>query len=93
LLAYLVFAMIIPVAEEILFRGYLFGAVKRGLSDTYAVVITAFCFAIVHAQLLYFVPLFTMGLALGWLRLKTRSLRVPMLMHAFNNWLALVHVS
>jgi membrane protease YdiL (CAAX protease family) len=92
-LAYIVFAMVIPVAEEILFRGYLFGAVKRSLSDGYTVIITAFAFALFHGQPLHFVPLLTIGLALGWLRLKTRSLRVPMLMHAFNNWVALLHVA
>ena len=91
-LAYIVFAVVIPVAEEILFRGYLFGAVKRSLSDVYAVGITAFAFALFHAQPLHFIPLLIIGLALGWLRLRTRSLRVPMLMHAFNNWIALVHV-
>ncbi len=56
-------------------------------------VITAFCFALAHFQAFYFVPLFAMGLALGWLRLQTRSLRVPMLMHAFNNWIALLHAT
>jgi membrane protease YdiL (CAAX protease family) len=92
-LAYIMIAVVIPVAEEILFRGYLFGAVRRASSDAVAVVVTAFCFSLFHLQLFYFVPLFVMGLVLGWLRLQTRSLRVPILMHAFNNWVVLVHMS
>ena len=86
-------ALIIPAAEEIMFRGYLFGALRRRFSGAVVVVLTALAFSFVHFQALYFVPLFGFGLVLGWVRLRTDSLRLPLLLHAFNNGLFLVLTS
>lgn len=88
-LAYLSIALLMPMAEEILFRSYLFEALRRRFSGGVTVGLTAFAFALCHFQANYFIPLFVMGLAVGWLKLKTDSLRLPVLLHVLNNGLAL----
>ena len=84
-LAYACIAFALPLTEEILFRGYLFEALKRRFPDAVVVILTAFGYSLVHFQGLYFAPLFGFGLVQGWLRLKTGSLRLPVLLHILNN--------
>jgi hypothetical protein len=78
-----------PVAEEIIFRSYLFDALRQRFSGKIVVIITALAFSLLHFQWLYFVPLFGFGLILGWVRLKTDFLRLPVFLHAMNNGLLL----
>lgn len=87
--AYACIGCILPAAEEIIFRYYLFDALRRRFSGKIVVVITALAFSLVHFQRLYFLPLFGFGFVLGWVRLKTGSLRLPILLHGFNNCLFL----
>jgi len=86
-------ALVLPVAEEILFRGYLFDALRKRFSGMTVVIVTALAFSLVHLQLSYFPLLFGMGLALGWAKLKVGSLRLPILLHAMNNGLVLAFAS
>ena len=86
-------AIALPVAEEILFRGYLFEALRRRFSGMTVVILTGAAFSIIHFQLLYFVPLFGFGFALGWIRLRTHSMRLTVLLHVFNNGLFLILAS
>jgi len=92
-LAFACVALALPLAEEVLFRGYLFEALKRYLPDAPVVILTAFGFAFVHFQGIYFAPLFGFGLVQGWVRLKTGSLRLPVLLHVLNNGLFLAMAS
>jgi len=93
ILAFACIALALPLAEEILFRGYFFEALKKRMPDTLVVITTAFGFALVHFQGLYFAPLFGFGLVQGWVRLKTGSLRLPVLLHVLNNGLFLAVAS
>jgi hypothetical protein len=92
-LTYACVAVALPMAEEILFRGYLFDALKRRCPDALVIIVTAFAFALVHLQGLYFAPLFGFGLIQGWVKLRTGSLRLPVLLHMLNNGLFLALAS
>ena len=89
-LAWVTVAMAIPVIEEILFRGLLFGAFQKWWGVTGAIPASAFLFACIHLQLFGFLQLFCLGLILGWSRLKSGSLGLPVLIHALNNSLVMV---
>jgi membrane protease YdiL (CAAX protease family) len=89
-LAWVTVAMAIPVIEEILFRGLLFGAFQKWWGVTGAIPASAFLFACIHLQLFGFFQLFFVGLILGWARSKSGSLGLPVLIHALNNSLATV---
>ena len=75
-----------PVAEELAFRGLLQGALlRRGLSPTVAVVLTAAAFAAYHLEPDRFVILLVIGLALGTVRRVTGSTPASMVAHVTNN--------
>jgi membrane protease YdiL (CAAX protease family)/Flp pilus assembly protein TadD len=89
-LAWVTVAMAIPVIEEILFRGLLFGAFQKWWGMTGAIPASAFLFACIHLQLFGFLQLFCLGLILGWARSRSGSLGLPVFIHALNNSLVMV---
>ena len=79
-----------PMAEEVLFRGLLFGVLQRWLSARWTILLTAMLFALIHVQAIYFLPIFLVGVLCGWSRHKSGSLAVPMMLHVLNNGISLV---
>lgn len=75
-----------PLVEELFFRGLFLRALqKRGLPDWAAVVGSAAVFGAVHFQLLQFVGLFTIGLVLAVMAVRTGRLGMSIATHmAFN---------
>ena len=88
-LAVLVAVILGPMAEEVLFRGLLFGALQKWLSTGWTILTTAIVFAAWHIDFLYFVPLFAMGLLFGWVRNKTGSVWISAVVHALTSALIL----
>lgn len=83
---------IAPFCEEIFFRGFVFTGLLRDLSPLWAVLISAALFAVAHADPSSFVPLFAIGLGLGFLRWRTGSTWASMCLHILNNLLASVDI-
>jgi membrane protease YdiL (CAAX protease family) len=83
----LLFSLIVaPLAEELFFRGLLLQAVWRWLRRAWpAVIISAVAFGFVHGQPQDIVPLCTLGLVLGYLRLRSGSLAACVVCHALFN--------
>ncbi len=78
-----------PVLEEMLFRGIIQrGLVNRGLAPWKAVLLSSFVFGAVHGYPWQFVGGFILGLVLGIVYYKTKSLTHSILLHAFNNLIA-----
>ncbi len=79
-----------PLAEEFIFRFFLYGVLRRYAGRAVALVVSALLFAGVHAHLPSFAPLFVLGacftLAYEW----SGSLLVSMSMHAIFNSLTLL---
>jgi uncharacterized protein len=79
-------ALAVPIAEEVIFRGALFSALRNSwFGKTGAVVLSAATWALVHAfaaPWLFVFIIFIMGLALGWLLLRFGSLTVTIVCHA-----------
>ncbi len=89
LLAALKSALLVPVLEELFFRGYLLHALER-FGQPRAAAVSALCFALVHmggkgGTALACVMYAAMGLLLAALTLHTRSLLAPVLVHAIYN--------
>ena len=78
-----------PMFEEIFFRGFLF----KGLENSFlgghgAVFISSFLFAAIHLQYDQTIMLFIllpMAILLGYSRLMSKSLVLPILLHSINN--------
>jgi membrane protease YdiL (CAAX protease family) len=85
-----------PAFEEVLFRGFLFsGFCQSKVGPIGAIVITSIVFAALHVQYdIYSMgQILVLGIVLGVVRLKTRSLWAPLLMHAANNMVAMIVVA
>ena len=74
-----------PVAEEVIFRGYIYPLVKRYSEGWFAAIFSASLFAAVHMNLLGFPLFFIIGLAMVLLYEKTGSIWPCIICHmAFN---------
>lgn len=74
-----------PLIEECLFRGALFGTLRRHHHAALVVISTASLFALVHLQPQLFLPIGMVGAALAFLRHASGSMWPGVLMHmAFN---------
>lgn len=83
-----------PIAEELLFRGILYPALKQRFRRPLALAVTSLIFAALHANAATFVPLTAFAVALGLLYDRTRNLLAPIAAHAvFNagNVVLLIH--
>jgi membrane protease YdiL (CAAX protease family) len=74
-----------PVAEEIIFRGFLYPTAKRYLGSFAAVALTSVLFAVLHGHPPSIPALVTLAVCLTLAYEKTGSLIVPMAMHALFN--------
>jgi membrane protease YdiL (CAAX protease family) len=78
--------VVAPLGEELLFRGLVLGAVWRLTGRAWlSVVISGVLFGAIHGQPQDILPLCTMGVILGYVRLRTRSLVPPITAHALFN--------
>jgi membrane protease YdiL (CAAX protease family) len=77
--------LLAPVAEEILFRGILYPAVKQAGFPRLALWSTALLFAAVHLNAVTFVPLMVLAIVLTALYERTDNLLAPILAHAVFN--------
>lgn len=89
-----VIAVLVPVAEEMVFRG----AILRTLlsHDTLAkhhwlaIAFSALLFAVAHGNMAQIPHAFLMGLLLGWMYYRTRSLVPGLVVHFVNNSVAFI---
>ncbi|MBL0388527.1 CPBP family intramembrane metalloprotease [Tumebacillus sp. ITR2] len=88
LLPMLATSIIAPVGEELLFRGVLQSTVTVKWGNMAGIFISALLFALVHADVVLFLPIFAMGLLFGVLRRVSGSLWAPIWLHALNNFYA-----
>jgi membrane protease YdiL (CAAX protease family) len=82
--------LLAPVAEEILFRGILYPAVKQAGFPRLALWGTTLLFAAVHMNMVTFVPLAVLALVLTALYERTNNLLAPIAAHALFNALNFV---
>ena len=97
----LVFASLVilpPIAEEIMFRGFLFSSLRQKLRLRYAVILTSLLFGIAHLQFGNGAPLlwvaaldtFTLSCVLSVMREKSGSLWPSIYLHVLKNGVAFI---
>ncbi len=79
--------VIAPIAEELFFRGLLLQTIWRYLGNAWlAIVLSGVAFGVIHHQQPQDVlPLVTMGVILGYVRVRYRSLTACVAVHALFN--------
>jgi membrane protease YdiL (CAAX protease family) len=88
ILAFVTLVVIAPVAEEILFRGYLFGKLRKYIPIWVAILITSLLFGLIHGAWNVAIDTFALSIVLCLLRLSTGSLWAPILLHMTKNGIA-----
>jgi membrane protease YdiL (CAAX protease family) len=78
-----------PLAEEFIFRFFMYGVVKRYFGRVVGILVSALLFAAVHAHLPSFAPLFVLGSCFAIAYEWSGSILVPMMMHALFNAITL----
>ncbi|MFB0918841.1 MAG: CPBP family intramembrane metalloprotease [Clostridiaceae bacterium] len=77
-----------PIVEEIVFRGILYNMLNKSMGLFAAAIVSSMGFGILHG--LTFVQTFFIGLILAILYQITGDLKVPIIAHMVNNFIALV---
>ncbi len=86
--AVLIFALMPAITEEIAFRGFILSGLGKSYRTGTAIVISAFLFGFLHVLLSLFQQLFgatLLGLVLGLIAVRSRSLWPGVLFHFINN--------
>ena len=95
LLLWLAIVMAAPVAEEIIFRGFIFrGWVRPTQRPMIGILIVTLLFAVIHIQYNWFgiLQVFLIGLLLTWTRWRSGSTLLTMVMHVIANFYAMLQV-
>jgi membrane protease YdiL (CAAX protease family) len=87
---FVIVALVAPVVEELTYRGLGFAAVQQFFGGGVAVAVTAIAFGLAHGLVIALPVLTIFGLILGWLRLRTKSVYPPIILHSIFNGAALL---
>lgn len=93
ILAFLTLVVLAPVAEEVLFRGYLFGKLQKYVPVWVAILATSVMFGLIHVAFSLdawnvAIDTFALSVVLCLLRLSTGSIWASVLLHMIKNGIA-----
>ncbi len=83
-------AVVIPVVEELIFRGMGYAALRTRYSVRVSMVVSAFLFGAFHGNLMQFIYAFAIGLILAWCYEAGGGLWAPVLAHGTANAVSVV---
>tara|TARA_R110002072_G_scaffold172052_1_gene325878 strand:+ start:82 stop:546 length:465 start_codon:yes stop_codon:yes gene_type:complete len=87
IVAVLLFAIVIfsPIVEELMFRKLLWWISSLMFSQTTTLIVISIFFAAIHGSLFHAIGLLPISFFLGWLRMKTGSIKHCTVAHIANN--------
>ena len=88
---FLAVVIVAPIGEEIVFRGFLQKFLEKHWEDTTkAVLVTSLFFAMIHFNPFWAIQIYLLGVILGFLSWKTKSVVPSILLHIANNGSAFI---
>lgn len=87
-LAFITLVVVAPLAEEILFRGYLYGKIRSKVPLWIAILLVSALFAAIHGQWNVAIDVFALSIVLCLLREITGSIWSGILLHMLKNGVA-----
>jgi membrane protease YdiL (CAAX protease family) len=87
-LVFLMLVVLVPFAEEVLFRGFLFKGVRSKFSFVVTALVVSVLFAVAHGQLDVGLDVFALSIVLCYLREQTGSIWPGVLLHSLKNGIA-----
>lgn len=82
--------LLIPIVEELLFRGGVFRVFRKWISFPWAMIISAVVFGVYHGNLVQFIYAGLCGVLLAYLYEKYHAILAPILSHAVMNIVAII---
>lgn len=82
-------SLLVPVYEELFFRGFIHNALRNRFGMWVSIIISSLIFGVFHLIPAQIITAFLLGLVLGWLYEKSGSLWTVIIAHVVNNALAL----
>lgn len=79
------YGIITPIAEELLFRGVIYGHMRRFLSITTAIMLSSFLFGLYHMNLIQGTYGLLIGCLMAWSYEYFGSFKLPVLIHIASN--------
>lgn len=79
------FGLIAPLAEEVVFRGLVFNRMRRYYSPTAAIIVSGVLFGVYHGNIVQGVYGCCMGILLAYSYERMHSFLIPCLFHAVSN--------
>jgi len=89
-LLFLSVAIVTPIVEELMFRGYILDAINRKHGDWTAIIWSSILFGLIHIDPFVAGQAFMGGIIYGWIRVRTGSLLPSIAGHMMWNMLALM---
>lgn len=74
-----------PVVEELFFRGFMYGALRKYIGIFWATMVTAVLFSALHTNVVGFFPIMILGIALAYIYEKTGTLVSSITLHTIHN--------
>ena len=88
---FLAVVIVAPIGEEIVFRGFLQRFLEKYWKDiTRAVLVTSLFFAMIHFNPFWTIQIYLLGVILGFLAWKTKSVIPSIILHIVNNGSAFI---
>lgn len=88
ILAFITLVMVAPFCEELLFRGFLYGKLKKHTKRWIAIIITSILFGAAHMQWNVSIDTFVLSVFLCLVRDMTKSLWPSIIIHMIKNGIA-----
>ncbi len=88
--AILFVSILVPIYEEVIFRGIIFSSIEKHIGFWVANTIQASLFALIHDNLSLFLYYFVFGFMLGVLVKRSKGLFTGIVLHAINNSIAVI---
>ena len=89
-LAIIVNAILIPILEEVVFRGYLFSRLGKAMPAVVAAIISSVVFGLCHGGLVWAIWAGVVGLIICVVRVKTGSIIPGMIFHIIMNTFGMI---
>lgn len=89
----MVVAVVPSIAEEYLFRGLIQKSFNRVMNPLLSALLSGTIFGLFHFNPFETVPLIAVGCYLGFLRYRSNSIALPILVHFLNNFLAVIAIT
>ena len=91
ILLFIAVAIIAPIGEELLFRGFFQQVLEKHWKDvTRAILITALLFSMIHMNPYWFAQIYILGVILCFIAWKTQSVLPALILHGMNNAMAML---